>query len=198
MKKSLKVFTFLLFLLSAIFTRAHKVDEVSYFYTISDHKGFLEIHFTPKGAIDLIKHIHPELENVTVIKLEDYLMDYTGYFNEHIKLKLNEKAVRLKFLKAELNAHDATIVFELYQIPTGIQNYEIELNCFNEIYRRIENTVFFDINGTKDICYLNKETYHYQNALKTDNSNLVSEIGDDRNVWLFTLYSLIWRLQMGF
>lgn len=141
--------------------------------------------------------IHPELENVTVIKLEDYLMDYTGYFNEHIKPKLNEKAVRLKFLKAELNAHDATIVFELYQIPTDIQNYEIELNCFNEIYRRIENTVFFDINGTKDICYLNKETYHYQNALKTDNSNLVSEIVDDRNIWLFTLYSLIWRLQLG-
>ena len=164
MKKSFKAFTFLIFLLSTAFTRAHNVDEVSYFYTISDNKGFLEIHFTPKGAIDLIKHVHPELENFTVIKLEDYLMDYTGYFNEHIKLRLNEKAVRLKFLKAELNAHDATIVFELDQIPTGIQNYEIELNCFNEIYRRIENTVFFDINGNKDICYLNLMKCSLQNS----------------------------------
>ncbi len=191
MKKSIQLIIIFVLLFVSVSVEAHNPDEISYFYEIHQNRGELKIHLTPKGAIDLLREIHPKLQSQTVIQLDDYLLDFTSYFNEHIKLKLNSQLVRLKFLKAELNAHDATILFELEQIPEAINTYDITLSSFTEIYCRIDNIVFFDINDHHDICYLNKETQHYRVEIQSNDSPSIHQENNSNYLWLLALFPVI-------
>ena len=91
----MKFLTAFLILFNASFF-THNPDEISYDFVIDETSQTLTIHFTPKSAIDLLEHLKPELINKSVIKLADYLEDFTEYFNKTVALEIDDVQVHFK------------------------------------------------------------------------------------------------------
>lgn len=124
-------------------TWAHDPDQISYHFTKSDNTGSLTIHFTPKGALDMLLSKHTEFDENAVIRLADYEEDFTEYFNETILLKIDGKEIGFRFGNAAFGGHDASIRFDLTGFEGSYDNLNINVSSFTEIYRRTSNHLFF-------------------------------------------------------
>lgn len=122
---------------------AHDPDQISYHFTKSENTGSLTIHFTPKGALDLLLSRHAEFDENAVIRLADYEKDFTDYFNETILLQIDGKEIGFRFGNAAFGGHDASIRFDLTDFEGSYDNLNINISSFTEIYRRTSNHLFF-------------------------------------------------------
>lgn len=139
---------------------AHNPNEVNYNIVVNDAKQELVVHFTPMTAIQLVKTIQPELKDVKLIKLENYLGKFEDYFNNTITLSIDGIDQRFALVANNLNTHDATLTFALAIDTEKAESFEITVTSFTEIYRRIENVVSTELYGNTSICVLNtSETY---------------------------------------
>lgn len=147
---------------------AHNPNQINYVF--NEHNGLhqLSIHFTPKGAIDLLISLKPELENQDVIQLSDYHDLFTAYFNETISMVIEGRRVELIFQKANLKTHDATIDFQLKGIKDNYDGFFLKVDSFTEIYRRTKNFVSiptstglqqFILDKDNTTCFGNNELY---------------------------------------
>lgn len=128
---------------------AHTPNQISYTFEQQADQGQLTVHLTPKGAIDLIQTIKPELREAAIINLHDYLDEFTEYFNENIHLRIDGQNARFSFQNANLIEHDASIAFAVDHFPASFDLVSIEVNAFLEVYQRVQNYVSFNLpNGT--------------------------------------------------
>lgn len=185
------------FFLGANLVNAHSLDKIYYTFDQDEKGGFLKVHFTPKAAIDLIIMLKPELENQSIIKLDNYFLDYNTYFNKTIKVKVNNELLELEIEKGDLIEHDATLVFR-FKKDLAIQgNIEIKVTSFNNIYRRIKNYINIITPKEEHQCILTKSnstcvlnvTKHVQ---KTESSMLYYLLGGILSfLTLFGIYKLV-------
>lgn len=124
---------------------AHTPNQISYTFEQQGTQGQLIIHLTPKGAIDLIQTIKPELREAAIINLYDYYDEFTEYFNENINLHIDEKEAQFSFREANLIEHDASIAFTIDHFPASFDLVSIEVNAFLEVYQRVQNYVSFHL-----------------------------------------------------
>jgi len=119
---------------------AHDPTEITYDF----NNDQLIVHITPKGAMDLISSIHPELFERKSINLLSYATDYTKYFNEHIALNSNGQNIELEYEMAELSKHNSWIKFKLSQPIRDFDELDIEISAFVNVYKDVENTIIAD------------------------------------------------------
>lgn len=136
-----------LFLLMFVSVRAHHPNEVSYFFKLDEKE--LVVHLTPKSAIDILEHLYPDLKEQNHFLLASYSADLETYFNEHTVLTINDQVVSLGMVETHLNVHDATIKFELSDIPIKPKNFTITATGLLDVYKKGKNHVFLFTNGSK-------------------------------------------------
>lgn len=157
MKKLIKALLIGMLMLPLI-VFAHDPDQISYHFSQEDEAGKLTVHFTPKSALDLLVSLHAEFDENEVIRLADYHTDFTDYFNKTIVLKLNGQDVRLQFVTAVFEEHDASITFNLKGFANSFQKVDLGMSSFTEIYRRTSNHIFLP--GHEQVT-LNLDVQHY-------------------------------------
>lgn len=133
---------------------AHDPSQITYHFK---KDGILEIHLTPKGAVDLLTTIQPELEHQAVINPNEYYDTFTAYFNETIDLRLGEESLGFSFLSANLAGHDAVMAFQVGGYSGDYTGYELMLNSFTEVYRRVSNLVKMELPYSSQICQLGQK-----------------------------------------
>ena len=139
---------FLVFLfIHGISSLAHNPNEIGYNFQIDKEKQELTIHFTPKAAIDLIQYIKPELQGQTVIDLEDYVNYLEVYFQKTIKFYLDGQRIDLVLKTSNIYAHDATLLFSLKKIPREYSSFDITIESYTKIYKRVKNIVSVNLDG---------------------------------------------------
>ena len=124
---------------------AHTPNQISYTFEQQADQGQLIVHLTPKGAMDLIQTIKPELREAAIINLYDYYDEFTEYFNENINLHIDGKEAHFSFLEANLIEHDASIAFAIDHFPASFDLVSIEVTAFLEVYQRVQNYVSFHL-----------------------------------------------------
>ena len=145
-------FLFLLLFSIAPQLEAHDSNQISYIFEREDEMGILTIHLTPKGVIDLLVNIQPELQDIAVIQPNEHYETLTNYFNETIDLKLDDKHIDFKFIKADLTVHDATMTFQLQNFGGSYEGFEVSVSSFTEVYKRTKNHVVFEmLEGEKNL-----------------------------------------------
>lgn len=145
---------------------AHNPNEITYNFDVNEGSKTLTIHFTPKAAIDLIRQIKPELQEESIIKLDDYSAEFTDYFNKTIDLKIENNDIQFSFISAELHEHDATILLNLVSVPENYERVEMQITSYLNIYKRVENYVIFNTANTIFKHRLDKNNTKY--AIKID------------------------------
>ncbi len=125
----------------ACYSSAHNPNEANYKIYGEDGQWKLAIHFTPAAAIGILKSELPELKNQSVIKVEDYQEEIAEYFRNHIILKTGEGTPSWSFRSADLKNHDATMLFELKNLPVHFDHIFIKIDAFTELYRKPYNQV---------------------------------------------------------
>ena len=127
--------------------RAHTPNEISYFLKLDSQE--LVVNLTPNTIVDLLKSIHPGLETAKTFHFKDYHSDIENYFNERITMQISGQRVTGKLIEANLTAHDASLHFQLENLPERMETYRIRLDSFQEIYKMGKNYVFLFANGQK-------------------------------------------------
>ncbi|WP_147296595.1 DUF6702 family protein [Flagellimonas nanhaiensis] len=143
---------------------AHNTDEISYFIKLDSKE--LIIHLTPKSAVDLLKNIHPRLNESTTINLLEYSDDFEIYFNDRLDLTISEVPARFELIDLDLASHDASFRFKLENIPKHPKIYQIKVESFLDIYQKGKNYVFLSANGQKHRYVLNNQKTEVHGAFK--------------------------------
>ncbi len=133
---------------------AHDPSQITYHFK---KDGILQIHLTPKGAVDLLTTILPELEHQAVINPNEYYDTFTAYFNETIDLRVGEESLGFSFLSADLAGHDADMSFQVDGYSGDYTGYELELGSFTEVYRRVSNLVKMELPHSNQFCKLGQK-----------------------------------------
>ncbi|MBX2877671.1 MAG: hypothetical protein KTR30_36465 [Saprospiraceae bacterium] len=133
---------------------AHDPSQITYDFK---RDGTLQIHLTPKGAVDLLTTVLPDLEDQSVINPNEYYDTFTAYFNETIDLKLEEKSLGFSFLNADLAGHDAVMTFQVDGFAGDYTGYRLMLKSFTDVYRRISNQVKIELPQSNQICQLGQQ-----------------------------------------
>lgn len=142
MKNILKfLLTFCLITLITLEVKAHDPDQISYHFMRFGEGAKLEIHFTPAGAFELIKSLHTDLNDTSIIRLSDYRNDFETYFNETISLCIAEKEIKLKLVNANLVQHDAILHFDLVNFQDSFDTFNLNISSFTEVYQKTRNHV---------------------------------------------------------
>jgi len=148
----LKIFTVLLIsLFFAGKVAAHDPSQITYYF---QKDGSLQVHLTPKGAVDLLTTIVPELNQQAVINPNDYYDTFTAYFNETIHLQVGGESLDFSFLNADLAGHDAVMNFQVNGFSGDYTGYELQLNSFTDVYRRVSNHVKIELPDQNQLCQL--------------------------------------------
>lgn len=134
--------------------RAHDPSQITYHFK---KDGELQIHLTPKGAVDLLSTILPELAHQAVINPNEYYDTFTAYFNETIEMQVGEESLGFSFLSADLAGHDAVMTFEVDGFAGDYIDYELRLNSFTDVYRRVSNQVKVELPHSNQICQLGQK-----------------------------------------
>lgn len=121
--------------------KAHDPDQISYHFMRYGEGARLEIHLTPAGAFELVKSLHADLNDTSIIRLSDYTNDFETYFNETITLCLIEKDIKFKLATANLVQHDAVLHFDLVNFEGSFDAFDLTISSFTDIYRRTQNHV---------------------------------------------------------
>lgn len=152
MTNYLKIFAVLLTsLFFAGKVAAHDPSQITYNF---QKDGSLQIHLTPKGAVDLLTTIVPELNQQAVINPNEYYDTFTAYFNETIHLQVGEESLDFSFLNADLAGHDAVMNFQVDDFSGDYTGYELELYSFTDVYRRVSNHVKIELPNKNELCQL--------------------------------------------
>lgn len=130
---------------------AHDPSQITYHFK---KDGILQIHLTPKGAVDLLTTILPELEHQAVINPNEYYDTFNTYFNETIDLRVGGESLGFSFLSADLAGHDAVMTFQVDGYSGDYSGYELVLKSFAEVYRRVSNQVKIELPHSNQICQL--------------------------------------------
>ena len=133
---------------------AHDPSQITYHFK---KDGILEIHLTPKGAVDLLTTIQPKLEHQAVINPNEYYDTFNAYFNETIDLRLGEESLSFSFLSADLAGHDAVMTFQVDGYDGDYTGYDLRLHSFTNVYRRVSNQVKFELPHSNQICQLGQK-----------------------------------------
>lgn len=136
-----KISLLLILFLFTNLLRAHSLNQINYVFDKDEKGGFLKVHFTPKGAIDLLVTLKPELKDQSTIRLQDYFAEYSEYFNRTIDFKIDEKPLEFEVEKGDLTSHDATLVFRFKNDLTYEGAIDVKVTSFTEILRRIKNYI---------------------------------------------------------
>ena len=137
---------------------AHSLNQVNYVFSQDENGGFLKVHFTPKGAIDLLMTLKPELKDQSTIRLQDYFAEYTEYFNNTVDFKIDKQALKFQIEKGDLISHDATLVFRFKNDLAYEGVIDVKITSFTEILRKIRNNVIITTPIKKYTCSLTKGT----------------------------------------
>ena len=170
---------------------AHTPNEISYFFKLDSKE--LIINLTPKTIVDLLKSIHPGLETVKTFNFKDYHPDIENYFNERMTTQVSGLRITGRLIEANLTAHDASLHFQLENLPEKVETYRIRMDSFQEVYKTGKNYVFLFANGQKHRYVLELGETEIQGNF--DNAyNQVSSSGTKS----ITMGLLIAFLTMGF
>ena len=123
------------------FLNAHSVREVNYLIDLKNSPNTLKIHLTPKGAIDILKHIKPELESEAVFDFKMFNNEFEKYFNDNVTITSNNLKLNLRFLKSNLLEHDSSIEFEILDFNNSVEKLYIEITAFIYIYKKVKNHI---------------------------------------------------------
>ncbi|WP_353779494.1 DUF6702 family protein [Winogradskyella sp. 3972H.M.0a.05] len=160
----MKLLTYMALLVSFFMVRysavAHNPNEVNYNIVVNDEKQELVVHFTPMTAIQLLKVLEPKLKDAKLIKLENYLDTFETYFNETIIFSIDSNTIEFDLIDSDLNKHDATLTFHLDLVLMESPSYEITVNSFTEIYKRLQNVVTIELDGKQSNCILSESSTH--------------------------------------
>ncbi|MEM7368347.1 MAG: DUF6702 family protein [Bacteroidota bacterium] len=137
--------------------RAHDPDQITYQFWQEEKDGILTIHLTPKGAIDLLRYLTPELQSSAVIQVGQYSSELTQYFNQSIDLNIQGQNIELELLRSDLVNHDAVMEFRLKSFPGSFENYNLQLSSFTEVYRHVTNHITLELSDGAQHCELNAE-----------------------------------------
>lgn len=167
MKNILQILLILCLITSIAFeVKAHDPDQISYHFMRFGEGAKLEVHLTPAGAFDLIKSLHADLNDSSIIRLSDYEKDLESYFNQTISLKLAGENVKFNLEKANLIQHDAALSFDLVTSNNSFEVFSLKISAFTEIYRDTENHVIIsDTNLLKQFT-LNFENQAFSQSLQ--------------------------------
>ncbi len=130
---------------------AHDPSQITYHFK---KDGILKIHLTPKGAVDLLTTMLPELEHQAVINPNEYYDTFTAYFNETIDLRVGGESLGFSFLSADLAGHDADMSFQVDGYSGDYTGYELILESFTGVYRRVSNLVKVELPHSNQLCQL--------------------------------------------
>lgn len=144
----------LICLVSVEHLAAHDPSQITYHF---EKEGLLEIHLTPKGAIDLLSTIIPELEQQAVVNPNEYYDTFELYFNETIDLEIEGVSFWFSFLDADLAGHDAVMRFTIDDFAGDFAGYQLAVSSFTEVYRRVSNYVRVALPGENQICQLGQK-----------------------------------------
>lgn len=148
----LKIFTVLLIsLFFAGKVTAHDPSQITYNF---QKDGSLQIHLTPKGAVDLLTTLVPALNQQAIINPNEYYDTFTAYFNETIHLEVGEESLDFSFLNADLAGHDAVMNFQVNDFSGDYTGYELQLYSFTDVYRRVSNHVKIELPDQNQLCQL--------------------------------------------
>ena len=136
--KLIGIFLFLGFAQEAI---AHAANQITYHLEQHSEAGTLTVHFTPQSAMDLIETIRPQLKEKAIIQLEDYIPEFTVYFNQTIDLKMDGHNIVFYFLEADFSGHDAYLKFKAINLPFSFEEIDVEVSSFSDVYKKLSNTV---------------------------------------------------------
>lgn len=135
------LFTFCLATSISFEAKAHDPDQISYHFMRYGEGAKLEVHLTPAGAFELIKSLHVDLNDSSIIRLSDYMIDFETYFNETISLNIADKNISFKLENANLIQHDAVLNFDLTNFQGSFNEFNLSISAFTEIYGRAQNHV---------------------------------------------------------
>lgn len=172
MTNYLKIFTVLL--ISFFFAgkvAAHDPSQITYNF---QKDGSLQIHLTPKGAVDLLTTIVPDLNQQAVINPNEYYDTFTAYFNETIHLQVGEESLDFYFLNADLAGHDAVMNFQVDGFSGDYTGYELQLYSFTDVYRRVSNHVKIELPDQIQLCQLGQGEQWCADSRPTGNETSAS------------------------
>lgn len=142
-----------LFLLYLSYTTVWANDTAQISYLLA-REGTLTIHLPPKGALDLVQYLKPALETEPVVKWNDHYPAFNKYFNQTIDLKIKGEGVRFRLQQVDLNQDDTIMVFEMVKFPGNYEQFEISLNSFTEVYKRVTNQVIIELPSGQQVFIL--------------------------------------------
>ncbi|UOY07042.1 hypothetical protein L0P88_00480 [Muricauda sp. SCSIO 64092] len=165
----------LLYFFGTIQVKAHNPNDISYFFKLDEKQ--LVIHLTPKSAIDLLEHMHPQLRNENRFLLHSYSLDFQSYFERHVLLTIDRIQISMALIETQLDKHDARLVFELVNVPNTPKDFELTVSSFLGRYKKVKNYVFVHSNGVKHHYQLdNNRTQVLDSFQITDNQYTISKI----------------------
>ena len=154
----------LIWIITTGVSHAHNANDISYFFNLDTKE--LNIYLTPKSAVDLLKSLHSEINESTLINLSDYTTEFETYFNEKLELNISGKSVVFKLTGFDLNAHDASLHFALENLPKHPETYQINVGSFLDVYEKCKNHVSISTEDQKHRYTLNNKRLEVNGAFK--------------------------------
>ncbi|MEM9722161.1 MAG: hypothetical protein AAGA10_23035 [Bacteroidota bacterium] len=134
---------------------AHDPGQISYIFQTDAERATLTVHFTPKGAMDLLLQQRPALHNEPILYLENHLDVYTDYFNKQIHLAYQGRGLRFQLIEGDLLSHDAHLTFVVEDFPGSFEGMSLQVDSFTELYRRLSNLVVVEFPSGRRSWQLN-------------------------------------------
>ncbi len=151
--------------------KAHNPNDISYFFRLDEKQ--LVIHLTPKSAIDLLEHMHPQLRNESQFSLHSYSMDFQSYFDGHVSLTIDRIPISMALIETQLDKHDGKLVFELVNVPNTVKDFELTISSFLGLYKKVKNYVFVHSNGVKHHYQLDNNRKHVLDSFQIPNNQYI-------------------------
>ena len=167
-----KIFILLITGLFPLSLWAHDPDWIGYRFSQHGNKAQLTIQLTPKGALDLLGSIKPEVYDLESIRFADYKDEFNTYFNNTISLRIEGIELRLSLKEMNLHSHDSQMLFDLEGFRGSFDGYEIQLSSFTEIYRRAVNHIFIPTSQGEDYFRLDIDQQEARAGINTSDNYL--------------------------
>lgn len=165
----------LLCFFGTIQVKAHNPNDISYFFKLDEKR--LVIHLTPRSAIDLLEHRHPQLRNESRFSLHSYTLDFQSYFKGHVLLTIDNIPISMTLVETQLDKHDARLIFELVNVPNTPKGFDLTISSFLGLYKKVENHVFIQSDGAKYHYALENNRTHVLDSFQTtNNQDITSKI----------------------